>query len=354
MLTPQKLEFDLPASREGLGRTTIGFPFLIYVIHEGAKRQDNFMYQIVVPVQFAPRYTAEVLTPIVSAMPSERVILQWINHTRDGVRDSVSVDDSLAFAPKTEFRMNSKEDSQLDTLQLTWKRPLDEGTYVLPITVEGRTIAKFAARRFAIRMDSSKKIGLISGLIGTPTAEALRRLGASWEYVPLGPQLAAELAKFQVVVLDRRALSLDPGLKGESAALDEFVRNGGHLIILAQDAAVWNAKPLIEGLTLKTSTSYDERAAMETDVADRLLTYPNQIRQEEWANWLDQKAYNAVSGDALDHAIIPVKIASDRNPVIAIWKKGKGTLTYTDLAFQPQLLNVLPGAYRLLANLLSY
>ena len=29
-------------------------------------------------------------------------------------------------------------------------------------------------------------------------------------------------------------------------------------------------------------------------------------------------------------------------------------ITYSDLAFNPQFFNVHPGAYRLLANLLSY
>jgi hypothetical protein len=354
LLTPQTLEFDLPASREGLSRTNIGSPFLIYVIHEGARHYENFMYRILVPVQFAPRFTAEVLTPIVAAVPSERVVLQLINHTRDGVRDSVTVDDSLVYVPKKEFRLSTKESNQTDTLQLTWKRTPDDVTYVIPITVESKTIAQFAARHFAFRVDSSKHVGLISGLHQTPTADALRRLGVSWEYVRPGKQLGDELAKYQVVILDRRALSLDSGIQDNGAALDQFVQSGGHLIVLAQDAAVWNAKPLIEGLILRTSTSYDEGVAMETADSERLLTYPNQIRPSDWTNWLDQKAHNVLSGAALSQARVPVKIASDHNPVLATWKKGKGNFTYVDFALQPQILNVLPGAYRLLANLLSY
>ena len=354
LLTPQKIEFDLPAGREGLSKANIGSPLLVYVIHEGAKRQENFMYQILLPVQFAPRFTAEVLTPIVAVVPSERVILELTNHSRDGVRDSVTVDDSLAFVPKTEFRLSTKESSQTDTLQITWKRPLDDGTYLIPITVESRTIAQFAARQFSVRMDSSREIGLISGLKQTPTAEALRRLGASWEYIHTGPELSSELAKYQVVVVDRRALSLDPVLHEKVSVLNDFVQNGGHLVILAQDAAVWNEKPLIEGLRLKPSSTYDEEAAVETVDSDRLLSSPNQIHRSDWSNWLDQRAYNAISGDALAAATIPVKIAGDHNPVVAQWKKGKGIVTYADLAFQPQILNVLPGAYRLLANLLSY
>jgi len=49
-----------------------------------------------------------------------------------------------------------------------------------------------------------------------------------------------------------------------------------------------------------------------------------------------------------------LRAKKDKSPLIAEWKLGSGTLTYVDLALEPQFLNILPGAFRLLANLLSY
>jgi hypothetical protein len=41
-------------------------------------------------------------------------------------------------------------------------------------------------------------------------------------------------------------------------------------------------------------------------------------------------------------------------PLLLTRKLGRGRMTYVDLALAPQWLNVHPGAYRLLANLISY
>jgi hypothetical protein len=354
ILSPGTVAYHLPAGLQGLERNTTATVFLFYIIHQGAKPEENFMYRIAEPIQLTPRFSAEVLTPMVGVVPSERVVIKLTNNSRDGVRDSVFVDDSLATSAKREFRLNTKGGSHVDTLVLTWNRPLEEGTYVLPVKIADRTVSSFAARRFDATMDLSKNIGVITGVEGSPITEVLRRLGAHWTNISSSPPETLDFSAFNVIVIDRRAMTLRGGLDSMKEVFERFVQKGGHLMILAQDAGVWNAHPLVDGLTLKASGSYDETAPVHADSASRLLTTPNGIVKDDWSNWIYQRSYNTVTGSALESAQIPLKSEVDGNPFVAMWKAGAGTITYVDLAVNPQIVNVHPGTYRLLANLLSY
>jgi hypothetical protein len=354
LLTPAKLDYHLPTGMFGLQRTGAGSSFPFYVIHEGARPEESFIARVEIPVKFAPRFTTEILTPVVSVTPGERVALQLTNNSRDGVRDSVYCDDSLATSAKREFRLNTKGGTHLDTLVLSWKQPLSEGTYSVPVKISGTTVSEFAARKFDVKVDESKHVALFTGLEASPTADALRRLGASWEVFRKAPQVVEDLARAQVAIIDRRALTLEPSLQSSRPVFDQFVQRGGHLVIFAQDAGTWNSRPLIEDLVLKQSATITEATAVETDSTHRLLMSPNEIRRDDWTNWLFQRAYNVVSGRALEYASIPVRASGNRAPLLIQWKRGAGTVTYTDLAFHPQFLNIHAGTYRLLANLIAY
>jgi hypothetical protein len=85
-----------------------------------------------------------------------------------------------------------------------------------------------------------------------------------------------------------------------------------------------------------------------------MLREPNVMADTDWREWLFRRAHNVLSGPALAQAAIPLKSKNGAMPLIAEWKLGSGTLTYVDLALEPQFLNILPGAFRLLANLISY
>jgi hypothetical protein len=353
LLTPSKLEYNLPEELYGLARSAISKPFVFFVIHQSSKRENNFIYRAEIPTMFAPRFTSEAMTPIVRMVPSERVVIRLTNHSRDGVRDFVYVDDTLAVSTKGQFHLRVKDVPFQDTLTLTWKQAPKEGSYAVTYKIGREVVGRFAARQFEAHIDTSKTVALLAGTEGSPSADALRRLGANWALVSPDANLVNSLKTVRVLIIDRRALTFHKGLRSRKAEIEGFVRNGGHVIVLAQDAEVWNASPLLDNVTLSAVTKYDDEAAIETDNTHRLLTYPNAIRSTDWSEWLYCKAYNEVSGPALLQAATPVKAVKGRTPLVATWKIGAGSFTYSDLAFLPQFLNVHPGAYRLLANLIS-
>ncbi len=354
LLSPGALDHDLPAASSGLSQATVGKTFTFFIMGKSKTREHNFVYRGSPRLLYSERFSAEVLTPIVRAVPDERLIVRMTNHSRDGVRDSVHVDDSLATSDKKEFRINVKDQSEVDTLVLQWKRPLGEGTYVVPVNISIRPVARFAARKFDVNVDSSRRIALITGVAGSPTGETLRRLGVRYEEVRDAGSLAQQLESVKTAIVDRRAMTLMGDLASQRHSLMRFVESGGHLIVLAQDAKVWNSTPLIDGLQLTSTDALEEAFEVEADGQHRLFNSPNRLTWQDWESWLFRRAYNIVAGPALKTAVIPLKSKLEKNPLIAEWAIGSGTLTYVDLALSHQFLNVHPGAFRLLANLISY
>ena len=354
LLSPGALDHDLPAASSGLSQATVGKTFTFFIMCKSKTREHNFVFRGSPRLLYSERFSTEVLTPIVRAVPNERLIVRTTNHSRDGVRDSVHVDDSLATSDKQEFRINVKDQSDVDTLTLQWRRPLQEGTYIVPVNVSIRTVARFAARKFDVNVDSSRKVFLITGIAGSPTGETLRRLGLRFKEVRDAGSLAQQLDGAQVAIIDRRAMTLIGDLSSQRQILLRYVGSGGHLIVLAQDANVWNAAPLVEGLQLTSTDALEEAFEVQTEEQNRLFTSPNRLTWQDWESWLFRRAYNIVAGPALRTAVIPLKSKLEKNPLIAEWSIGSGTFTYVDLALQHQFLNVHPGAFRLLANLISY
>jgi hypothetical protein len=354
LLSPAGLDHDLPAASDGLRQTTVGKTLTFFVMGKSALRDHNFVYRCSPRVLYSERFSTEVLTPIVRMVPHERLMVRLTNHSRDGVRDSVHVDDTLAVSDKKEFRINTKDQSEMDTLALQWRRSLPEGTYLVPVNISIKTVARFAARQFDVRTDSSRTVALITGIDASPTGETLRRLGIRYNELRDVHSLSVGLRDSRVAIVDRRAMSLVDGLSSERQILRQFVESGGHLIVLAQDAGVWNTAPLVEGLQLEPTDALEEAFEVESEPNSRLVTSPNRITWQDWEAWLFRRAHNFVSGPALKTAVIPLKSKNEKNPLVAEWSFGSGTLTYVDLALQSQLLNVHPGAFRLLANLISY
>jgi hypothetical protein len=90
--------------------------------------------------------------------------------------------------------------------------------------------------------------------------------------------------------------------------------------------------------------------------SDPVFNTPNQITRRDFDNWVEQRGSKFWS--KWDKAYTPMIATHDRGqvPQKGGWlhaRYGKGHYTYFAYALHRQLPNAVPGAYRLLANLLS-
>ena len=208
--------------------------------------------------------------------------------------------------------------------------------------------------KFAVEVDRTKRLGLLTGLKSSQTAEALRRLNLEFALVKPGPNFLQQIQGLNVLIVDRRALSLLPQAAALQNELNRFVEAGGHLIVLAQDAAIWNAKPLWNGMVLTATAQFEATMPLQMETGLGLFNTPNRLTAEDWNEWLFLRGYNIVSGEALAAATVPIRAGFSGSPLVATFPAGAGKRTYVDLAVFPQLMNIHAGAFRFLANLIAW
>jgi len=354
VLTPKDVDYTFPPGQYKLQSSFVGRPFVFYIVHRDSSEELSFVYMTQIELSVGPLDNMEILTPIVRMAPGEGVVFRITNLSRDGVADTIWVENPVGSSEKIPFLLPEKGSVVSDTLFMSWKGSRSDGSYLVPVLIDGLRAANFVARKFSTEVDASKKIGIITGLKNSPTEDALRRLDVVFTTVGLDRTFFQQTDSLDVLIIDRRVLTLKTEIEGFREEIEYFVDRGGHLIVLAQDAASWNARPLWDGLGLEQTVLFDESIPLTVDSKHPILTSPNLMTPEDWEGWINSRGYNIVSGRGLEKAELPVRVTRGNMPLIVSQREGEGKFTYVDLAFGSQWMNIHPGAFRLFANLISY
>jgi hypothetical protein len=87
-----------------------------------------------------------------------------------------------------------------------------------------------------------------------------------------------------------------------------------------------------------------------------VLNFPNKITQNDFNGWIQERSvYHAANWDKNFETIFSMNDAGEKadEGSLIIAKYGKGYFTYTGLVFFRELPAGVPGAYRLLANIIA-
>lgn len=204
-----------------------------------------------------------------------------------------------------------------------------------------------------------KRVGYIRGA-GDNVAEALTAMG--YEVVILGAEdlILPKLASLDAVITGVRAYNVHDWLEGKYEVLMNYVKNGGNLIVQ------YNTSNFISSVTkrmgpypfeISRNRVTDEKAKVEFLIpAHQVLNYPNKITGKDFENWVQERGiYFADKTDAAYETPLsmndPGEAAQKGSLIIANY--GKGKFVYTGLVFFRELPAGIPGAYRLLANIIA-
>lgn len=204
-----------------------------------------------------------------------------------------------------------------------------------------------------------KRIGYIVGA-GDRVPEALEEMG--FEVTLLGDKELSRnnLQGFDAIISGVRAYNTNEWLNGHYEKLMHYVENGGNLIVqynTSNQIGPVRAKigPFPFNITRNRIT--DENAAVSfLQPGHPVLNYPNKITGDDFTGWVQERSiYHAVPQDP---ALQPVLRMADPGEAadegsLLTGKYGKGYFTYTGLVFFRELPAGVPGAYRLLANLIA-
>ncbi|MFY9551596.1 MAG: hypothetical protein WAU32_10630, partial [Thermoanaerobaculia bacterium] len=210
-----------------------------------------------------------------------------------------------------------------------------------------------------IRFPRLSHVGYVRGA-ADKVPEALSAVGLPVEVLTARDLDGGDLSRFDAILIGSRAYETDPALPRANSRLLDYVRSGGLLIVQYQQY------PFLQGgfapYPLEIARPHD-RITDETakvillDPNHPVFTTPNRITEGDWEDWVQERGL--YFAHTWDKAYTPLLAMADPGgPVLKggllVARLGKGRYVYTGLAFFRQLPAGVPGAYRLLANLLAW
>ena len=225
-------------------------------------------------------------------------------------------------------------------------------------------LAAARVRAFDVRVPAGLRVGYVAGS-GDDAARALRQLGVDVTELTDEQLASADLSRFGAILLGIRAYEVRPdtvrgALVRNNARILEYARNGGTLVVqyFRFENAPREAPALPFPLTaVLQSRITDERAPVRLLAPEHpALSSPNRIGEGDFAGWVQERGlyYPREWGPELT----PLLEMADpgeapQRGAILVAPYGKGTFVYTGLSLFRQFPEGVPGAYRLLANLVS-
>ncbi|WAM25256.1 hypothetical protein [Myxococcus sp. NMCA1] len=174
-------------------------------------------------------------------------------------------------------------------------------------------------------------------------------------------RLAREkLERFDAILVGVRAFNANTHLTVHRERLLQYVEGGGRLVVQYNTNSRVGPLTSFVGpypLEIGRDRVTDETAVMTPLRADEpLLRTPNALTAADFEGWVQERGlYFASSWDARYQPVFAMHDAGEAplQGALLVARHGKGTFVYTGLAFFRQLPAGVPGAYRLLANILS-
>jgi LmbE family N-acetylglucosaminyl deacetylase len=348
VISPYNLEFSYPVPLFGLDKPSLPTRFSFIVIHRSRKSDSDYVYRKEIPLHANPRRSVEVLSPIVRAGKGQPLLIRMVNSNRDAYSGSLSIDDSLFLPVTRPVSLAQRDEVHIDTLSVTPKSPLPEGDYVSAVTLSGGGRYPFVVRSFPADIPPEATIGLLTAVPDSPLAVALERLNASWHYLTPDARPGSDI---NVIVVDRDVFAESGMAPAITEHLQAWVKEGGHLVVFSPSAG----NPLPEGLAplaFEPGPAVPPWGQLEFDSTSIFVSAPNVVRVHDWDGWVISRAQSHIRVDAALGTRILVRSGADRSTLAAEVAVDKGLVTFVALDLMPQLMNVHPGAHRILGNLL--
>jgi hypothetical protein len=204
------------------------------------------------------------------------------------------------------------------------------------------------------------KIAYLPGT-GDAVPEFLPSLGVTPTLLSTKDLAAEDLKQYDAVLLGVRAYSAHPELEGAgSAPLNDYAKQGG-IVIVQYSSAGFDPASAPYPYTVPGDSAHnvvDEDQPVRLLAPDNpLLTWPNKITSADFDQWIEERGHGFASDWSPEYTPLVETHDPDQDPQkggLLLAKVGKGAYIYCAFALYRQLPEGVPGAYRLLANLLSY
>ncbi len=206
---------------------------------------------------------------------------------------------------------------------------------------------------------AGKRIGYIEGA-GDYVPAALIQMGYDVTMLNDNNLANLNLSQFDAIVAGVRAYNIRESLNANYGKLMRYIEEGGNLIVqynTSNQIGPIKAKIGPYPFNISRNRVTDEKAKMKIlKPQHQVLNFPNKIGAADFEGWVQERSiYHAQGWDSHYETIFSMKDPDETEDEgsLIITKYGKGIFVYTGLVFYRELPAGVPGAYRLLANLIG-
>jgi LmbE family N-acetylglucosaminyl deacetylase len=245
--------------------------------------------------------------------------------------------------------------ADIDGASYSYERIEIRYPHIPPILLQPPAHLKATALDLAIR---GKNIGYLPGA-GDSVADCMQQMGYAVTTLKADDLTPDTLKQFDAIVIGVRAFNVRSDLQPHMKDLFSWVESGGNLIVQYNRPGGFKTTPLAPyNLQISGDRVTDETAPVKFLAPDHpVLNTPNKITSADFNGWVQERGIYFPSEWDSSH-FTPILSMNDPGEApltssLLIANYGKGHYIYTSLVFFRELPAGVPGAYRLLANMIA-
>jgi LmbE family N-acetylglucosaminyl deacetylase/tetratricopeptide (TPR) repeat protein len=217
--------------------------------------------------------------------------------------------------------------------------------------------AKYQTTGVNVSVAPDLKIGYVMGS-GDDVPASLEQLGIKVNFLTAADLAAGDLSRFDVVLLGVRAYAARPDLIANNQRLLDYVKNGGVAIVQYNTPEFdHNYGPYPYKMGDDPEEVTDENSVVTLLApGNPVFNWPNKISEADFKDWIEERGSKFLT--TWDPHYQPLLETHDPGQApqkggLLYATYGKGLYIYNAYAFYRELPEGVPGAFRLMANLLS-
>jgi hypothetical protein len=215
--------------------------------------------------------------------------------------------------------------------------------------------AELKTRKVDVKLAPGLRLGYVMGP-GDLVPQAMEGMGITPHILSNADLVSGDLSAYNVIVVGIRAYSVRPELAKAQPRLEQFVRDGGTMIVQYQGSNFPAPLPVSMGSRLAERVVDENSAVKLLDASNPLLNFPNKITAADFDGWVEERGHGFPDTWDAGYTALTETADPGQDPQrggLIVTRQGKGTYIYVAYALYRQLPELVPGAYRILANLVS-
>ncbi|WNC13581.1 PIG-L family deacetylase [Brevibacillus brevis] len=221
--------------------------------------------------------------------------------------------------------------------------------------------AELNVQAFDLAIPEKQRVGYVSSGFDK-IDQYLRSVGVNCVNIDASEIQSGDLSRYDTIVLGIRAYAFRRELIDSNLRLLQYVENGGNLVVqYHKPEDKWKPHlapyPIFIGESLIDWRVTNEQSPVRVLAPEHPIFHePNRITAADWDGWVQERSiYNPSRWGSEYTELIATSDPGEPEfrGIFLTARYGKGTYTYSSLAWFREIPHLVPGAFRLFVNMIS-